>query len=225
MAEDYDKLSALGEQQSRVLGEYWAGNGIVFQRVFCGPAQRHLRTMEIAGNVVRQAGLHWPEPEFLTEMNEFDAFQMMKTMLPILVERDQRVRALEEEFRRHQQTPDAGRRLEILFQEVAAHWSSGEFETPHLETWPEFRKRVEQGIAKLKAGTPRSSSSVVFTSGGPIAATIGHVLGLSHRRTIEFVWLSRNASYSEFLFTDSRFSLSSFNSFPHLAEKSLLSYR
>jgi broad specificity phosphatase PhoE len=225
MAENYDKLSPIGESQSRVLGEYWASRTVVFQQIFCGPAQRHLRTMEIAGDVIRRAGLPWPEPQIIPEFDEFDAFQVMKIMLPILVERNDTVREMQQQFLRHQQTPDAGRLLEILFQEVAAHWCSGEFETPNLESWPQFRERVERGIAKVRAGTPRSSSSVVFTSGGPIAATIGHVLDLSHRKAIEFVWHSRNASFSEFLSSGSRFSLSSFNSFPHLTDKSLLSYR
>ena len=41
---DYDKLSATGEAQARVLGEYWARHKIVFDRVCTGPRVRHRET-------------------------------------------------------------------------------------------------------------------------------------------------------------------------------------
>src|SRR4051794_6598920 len=119
MSENYDKLSPLGERQSRMLGDHWARQSITFDRVFRGPAQRHRRTAELIGEAFRDAGVPWPEPEMLSELDEFDAFQMMKTMVPILVERHEHIRALDAEFRASQQTPEAGRLLERLFEEVA----------------------------------------------------------------------------------------------------------
>jgi len=35
----------------------------------------------------------------------------------------------------------------------------------------------------------------------------------------------RNCSYSEFLYSGERFTLSTFNSFPHLEDASMLTYR
>src|SRR4051795_2046219 len=78
MEMDYDKLSPQGQEQARKLGDYWVRNNITFDRVFHGPAKRHRQTMEIAGERVRAAGLRWPEPELLTDFDEFDAFTMIR---------------------------------------------------------------------------------------------------------------------------------------------------
>jgi hypothetical protein len=50
-------------------------------------------------------------------------------------------------------------------------------------------------------------------------------LELSHLRAVELLWLSRNCSYSEFLVTGEHFLLASFNSYPHLDDGALLTYR
>lgn len=225
MSEDYDRLSPLGEQQAQKLGQFWARHGLVFQQAFHGPAQRHIRTMEIAAEEVLRAGLPWPEPVLITEMDEFDAYQMMKTMVPILVERNEQVRRLNDEFRANQDSPEAGRLLQKLFEEGARQWCAGEFDVAEVESWSQFRRRITVAINRIRELTPKSTSTVVFTSGGPIAATLAEVLCLPPRTAIEFVWLSRNCSWSEFVFSGDRFSLSAYNSFPHLDSRSLLTYR
>ena len=225
MSQDYDRLSPLGEEQARKLGGFWARHELVFDQVFHGPANRHIRTMELAGEEVRRAGLPWPEPVPMAAFDEFDAYMVAKSMVPVLVERDAEVRRLEAAFRANQDSPEAGRLLQKLFEEVARHWSDAAFTVPDVESWPQFRQRIGAAIAEVKAATPKSTSSVVFTSAGPIAATIAEMYDLAPRKAIEFVWLSRNTSWSEFLFSGERFSMSAFNSFPHLDSRSLLTYR
>jgi hypothetical protein len=58
-----------------------------------------------------------------------------------------------------------------------------------------------------------------------IGASVGEALDLAPQKTLEVSWTSRNASYTEFLFSGERFSLSSFNNHPHLEEPELLTYR
>ncbi|MEJ7605654.1 MAG: histidine phosphatase family protein [Bryobacteraceae bacterium] len=225
MSEDYDRLSGIGQEQARKIGVFWARHRWTFDQVFYGPAKRHLHTMEIARNVVTSADLPWPDPVLVPGFDEFDAFQVMKAMVPVLVERDANVDRLHREFRQNQSSPQAGKVLQALFEEVARHWCSGEFDIPEIESWDTFRSRIASAIELVRAAATKSSSVAVFTSGGPIAATIAQVLNLDSHKAIEFVWLSRNCSYSEFLFTGDRFSMSSFNSFPHLDDHSLLTYR
>jgi broad specificity phosphatase PhoE len=225
MSQDYDRLSPLGEEQCRHLGRFWARHEIVFQRVFLGPAQRHIRTMEIAAAELLSAGLPWPQPIVMPEFDEFDAYTVMKTMVPVLTERDDTVRHLWREFQSQQNSPEAGRLLQKLFEAVARHWSTGEFDIPEVESWTQFRARIGRAVARVQDLTPKSSNSVVFTSGGPIAATMAEALDLSPGKAIEFVWLSRNSSWSEFLYSGDRFSVSAFNSFPHLDSRELLTYR
>lgn len=225
MEVDYDRLSPLGEEQARRLGHFWSRHRIVFAQVFHGPAKRHIRTMEIAGEIVRGAGLPWPEPTLIPDLDEFDAYMVQKRMLPVLIEKDERVRQLEGEFRQYQHSPEAGRLLQKLFEEVARHWSSGRFDMPEVETWSQFRRRISQALDQIRAAAGPSSNTAVFTSGGPIAATVAQVLDLPPEKAIEFVWLSRNCSYAQFLFSGERFSMHAFNAIPHFDDLSMLTYR
>jgi broad specificity phosphatase PhoE len=225
MEADYDKLSHLGEQQARKLGEYWVRHRLHFDRVVHGPAKRHIRTMEIAGDVVRNARLPWPEPEPMPALDEFDAFSVMKRMVPVLAERDETVRSLHAEFQGNRHSEEAGRILQKLFEEVARHWSQGEFEVPDIESYAQFRERVATAIDEIRAKAARNSQLVAFTSAGPIAATVAQSLDLPPLKAIEFVWMSRNSSYAQFLFSGDRFTMHSFNAIPHLDDLALLTYR
>jgi broad specificity phosphatase PhoE len=225
MSMDYDRLSEMGERQAAKLGQFWARHRLTFDTVVCGPAKRHLRTMEIAGDEVRKAGLPWPEPVVRTEFDEFDAFTMMRLMLPMLVREDEQVRALNEDFERNRHTPEAGRKLQKLFEAAARHWAVNGVSLDNVESWPQFRSRIAGALNQIRATAPRSSSTLVFTSGGPIAASVAHVLELTDAKAIEFVWLSRNGSYAQFLFSDDRFSMHSFNSVPHYDDLQLHTYR
>jgi broad specificity phosphatase PhoE len=225
MEEDYDRLSPLGEVQARKLGEFWVRHRLEFDHVYSGPARRHLRSCEIAGEVMRAAGLPWTDPVILADVDEIDASKIINVYLPVLIERDPEVRRLHDDFRAAGGSPEAGKRLQTLFEAVAAQWCAGEMPMPDVETWDDFRGRVARAIARIRLTSGRGANSVVFTSGGPIAATLSLVLDLPPRKAIELLWTSRNCSYSEFLFTGERFSLSSYNSFPHLDSRELLSYR
>jgi broad specificity phosphatase PhoE len=225
MAENYDKLSPLGELQARKLGEFWLKNGVAFDCTYHGPAQRHIRTAEIVADVYRGAGAAWPEATVIPDLDEFDAAVILRTLMPILAESHEPVRELNEAYRNGANSPDVGIHLERLFQEVARHWSMGTVHSPHVESWEEFRTRVSRGIQEIRSAAPKSSGSVVFTSGGPIAATVGLAQDLAPHKAIELVWVSRNSSFSEFLFSGDRFSLSSFNTSPHLDDRALLTYR
>jgi broad specificity phosphatase PhoE len=99
---------------------------------------------------------------------------------------------------------------------------AGELESPDVETWESFCDRVERGIATVRE---RGGRAVLFSSGGVMAATVRMALDLSPLRTLELSWTPRNACYSEFLFSGDRFSLGSFNAYPHLDSPDLLTWR
>ncbi|MDZ4797805.1 MAG: histidine phosphatase family protein [Bryobacteraceae bacterium] len=225
MEADYDKLSTLGEEQARKLGQYWARHRISPGRVIHGPAKRHIRTMEIAGQIVQDAGLFWPDPISEPAFDEFDAFTVMRIMLPRMTAHNTGIRRLSEQFETLRHSPEAGRILQKLFEEVCREWCGGAFDNDEAETWAQFRRRIASAVDHVRQTAVPSTHTVVFTSGGPIAATIGHSLGLNAVQTVEFVWLSRNCSYSQFLFSGDRFSLHAFNSVPHLDDLKLFTYR
>lgn len=225
LKENYDKLSELGERQSRILGEYWLRTGAVFDQVYQGPACRHLRTGEMVSEVYRQAGAVWSDPVTLPELNEYAGIEVVRTFLPGLMETHEDIRAMEAEFRQAGEQDVAFRLFDKLFARITRMWVNEELDSPDIEPWKDFCARIDRGIARIREGAGKNSRIVVFTSGGVIAATVRAALDLSPQKTLETSWTSRNASYTEFLFSPERFSLSSFNNHPHLEDEELLTYR
>ena len=219
---DYDKLSALGERQARLLAEYWIARGVRFDRVFHGPARRQTHTGEIVRQTYQDAGMEWPEPVSLPELDEYAGIEAMRAFLPGLIEKHEDVRLLEQEFRTAGDRAVAARAFEKMFQRVTRMWVAGELDSPEVESWQAFCERVGQGIAKIREA---GGSAAVFSSGGAMAATVRIALDLSPVRTLELSWAPRNASYSEFLYSGERFSLATFNCCPHLESPELLTYR
>ena len=225
LKDNYDKLSERGELQSRILGEYWLRTGAVFDQVYQGPACRHLRTAQIVADVYRQAGADWPVVITVPELNEYPGIEVVRTFLPGLMETHEDIRALEAEFRQAGEQEIAFRIYDKLFARITRMWVNEELHSPEIEAWRDFCARVDRGIATIRNEAGKNARIVVFTSGGVIGAAVRTALELSPVRTLEMSWTSRNASYTEFLFSAERFSLASFNNHPHLEDDHLLTYR
>ncbi len=225
LSDNYDKLSQLGERQARKLGEYWARAAVAFDQVYFGPAERHIRTGELASEAYLQAGLPWPTPIPLPEVDEYSGIEVMRAFLPGLMEKHEDIRALEAQFRAADDRGAAARVYDRLFQRITRMWVAGELDSPEIESWQQFCERVERGIARVQQGSEKNGRIVVFTSGGVIAATARLALELSPQKTLELSWTSRNASYAEFLFSGDRFSFGAFNAVPHLEDPALITYR
>jgi broad specificity phosphatase PhoE len=225
LEKNYDKLSSLGERQSTRLGEYWVETHSFFDQVYHGPAERHIRTGELVATAFRAAGLSWPESVLVPELDEYPGIEVMRAFLPGLVEKHQDIRDLEAEFRGATETKRARRLYDLLFQRITRMWVAGELESPEVESWQIFCERIERGINRIREAGLKNSRIAVFTSGGVIAATARMALELSPQKTLELSWAPRNATYSEFLFSGERFSLSSFNNIAHLQDPELISYR
>lgn len=225
LAENYDRLSARGEQQARLLGANWAARGLRITQVVTGPAERQIRTAALAGEMFRQAGLPWPEPVVDGALDEFPAEQVIRTFLPPLAER---YTHLAESVRQFQAATDSGlkqRLFDRVLRDVSLRWLQGEIADASFITWPDFCERIAGSVRHILSQAAKSSTVAVFTSAGPTAATARLALGLSGEATLNLTWTVRNASVSEFLFTQGRFSLSTFNTTPHLADPSLVTYR
>ncbi len=222
---DYDRLSAIGERQAAALGKYWARTETRFDWAIRGPAKRHARTEELVLARLREGGRELGETLEMEEFDEYPAFEVMRTALPELIERDEGIAAMEAEYRRLSEPVEAARGFERLFQRVMRKWARGEAEAAGVEAWAEFCERVKGGLERVRREAGQNSRVVVFTSGGPVAVAMREALGLSGEKTMELSWASRNGSFSEFLFSGARFSLGGFNHGPHLEERWLETYR
>jgi broad specificity phosphatase PhoE len=225
LADDYDQLSPTGHAQSERLGQYWSSRDQVFDLVVHGPGKRHIQTGSLVAGVYRKAGLAWPEPAAVSDFDEYQAFELLRKALPLLIERDAGIRALEHDFRSKTDPLEAARAFELVFQRVTRMWAAGEIDADGVEPWEDFCARVTRGLKQVTKMAGKSATVGVFTSGGPIATAVRLALGISAVKTLELSWASRNASYSEFLFSDTKFSLSSFNVHPHLEDADVLTYR
>ncbi|HKM67800.1 MAG TPA: histidine phosphatase family protein [Candidatus Acidoferrum sp.] len=222
---NYDKLSKLGEAQARLLGEYWVGQKIVFDRACTGPCIRQKDTLSLVSDTCRKAGIQFPEPLVVPEFDEYQGEAVLERSLPGLLENDQSIRNLHAEFQ--SSSSSAGRRgaFQKLFEAVIGKWVRGTICVPGLETWLEFCSRVNSGLTNCLSTGARGERVVIVTSGGPIAVAMQRALQLSGESTLTMSWMSRNSSWSEFIYSGERFTLSSFNCHPHIGDAAMLTYR
>jgi broad specificity phosphatase PhoE len=222
---NYDKLCATGEVQARLLGEYWARRGVVYSRACSGARVRHVQTARLVEEAYRKSGREFPEVAVMNEFDEYPAEGVLKQGLPQLLETSQEVRNLQRAFERASDSDERKKSFQQMFEPVMGMWVSGELIVEGLESWQDFCARVDRGITTIINNAAPAGDSVVFTSGGPIGVAMRRALHLSHADTLQMTWMSRNASFSEFLSSGDRFTLSAFNAHPHLEDESLLTYR
>jgi broad specificity phosphatase PhoE len=222
---DYDRLSSLGEAQSRLLGEYWVRPGIVFDRACTGPRVRQKETVALVVDAYRKAGSKFPEPLVLQEFDEYQGEAVLERSLSGLLETDQTIRGLNTAFQ--SSSGSAGRRatFQKLFEAIIGKWVRGEICPPGVETWLEFCSRVNSGLTKCLSTGGRGERVAIFTSGGPIAVVMQRALQLSAESTLNVSWMSRNSSWSEFIYSGERFTLGSFNCHAHIEDSTMLTYR
>jgi broad specificity phosphatase PhoE len=224
LSQNYDQLSALGETQARLLGEYWAQRHVVFDRVCTGPALRHRQTAELVAEAYRKAGHDFPSPSVIGEFDEFQGDAVLSQSLPELLANNDRIRELHSALQ-NSGTEAKRAAFQRLFQAVISLWVSGKIAPRGVESWQDFCARVNRGLTELLGKARKGEVAAIFTSGGPVSAAMQRALHLSALDTLQLAWMPRNCSFSEFIFSGNRFTLSSFNSFPHLDGEPFLTYR
>ena len=197
----------------------------MFDRVGTGPALRHRHTAQIAGEAYRKIGLTFSEPAMLEEFGEFNGEAILAQSLPQLLGRDGKIRELHDALQNSSNETEKRANFQRMFEAVIYLWANGEIKPQNVETWQDFCARVTRGLSNFLAKAGKGEVAAIFTSGGPLGVVVQWALHLSAQDTLRVAWMSRNCSYSEFLFSGDRLTLSSFNSFPHLDDDSLLTYR
>lgn len=225
LSKNYDKLSDLGVKQARLLGEYWAKRNYRFDRACSGPCLRHQDTAKLAREASLRADLDFPEPVVVPEFGEYQGEEVLKLSLPRLIESSARIRGLHAAFESSNGSRERVKTFQKMFEAVIGMWVDGNINTDGVESWAEFSDRVNQGLTRFLSKGRHGERIVVFTSGGPIAVAVQRALDLTPQNTLQISWMSQNCSLSEFLFSGDRFTLSTFNSFPHLDNTSLQTYR
>ncbi|AWL28845.1 histidine phosphatase family protein [Acinetobacter defluvii] len=184
-AESYDKLSCHGEQQAKVLGQFFRNILKEQPYVVAGSMQRHQQTAEFA------LAECFPETQIHINpaWNEFNHQQVFAQYDP----RFNEPHLLKQEVAK-EQSPRAY--LAKIFDGAIERWTGGDFHHEYDESWPNFKNRVESALQNLcdELAKTKPRYAVVFTSGGVISVAAGKVMELNVNRTFALNWAIANSS-------------------------------
>lgn len=209
-AANYDKLSELGWQQARWLGQWFTQQGVQFDRLVTGTLVRHTETlagilqgMQLSTNDVSN-GEQSSAPTDAKEiagLNEYDSSVMLKARLGEFSEQD-----LSKDRRFYFRE----------LREALYHWTEAQLQPPNYQSFIQFRAGVVDGLTQACA--PGAQRVLLVSSGGPISNMVGHVLQTPNRVTVDLNLQTRNASITQFAFSERSLNLMSFNNVPHLLQ-------
>jgi broad specificity phosphatase PhoE len=216
-AVNYDQLSAKGEQQSAVLGQYLVDNDFGFDKIYVGPMRRQQHTFEIVADVFAKNNRSMPEPILVEGLREHGGGSAMTEGLPQLLAKVPEVRRLFEEIK---ERPELKRKNSLLaFEHFMYEWADGNIVLEKMINWAEFRANVKTGLNYILKETNKGERVAAFTSGGTISAITAESLQLQNERRVAALNLSiKNTSFTSFLFSNEAFNLLSFNELPHLGK-------
>jgi broad specificity phosphatase PhoE len=208
----YDLLTELGQEQSRLLGEYWADRGIEWDRVLVGPRLRHRATEEAVSATYRARGLPWPDAETIDGLDEINMTRVASYLAGkgLTSEESMDLHEVPEHER-----PQALKASFVRMQQLTRDFAAGHITAPDAESWDEFKARGQLTLDVL-ASSGKGKRVLAFRSGGLTGMLVGCVLDLSDEKTIDLMMQIRNGSYTSFMYSPGRCSLTSFNSVPHL---------
>ena len=149
---DYDALSPLGFEQSRLLGEALGARGIVADAVVHGTMRRHRETAQTCA-----AAAGWTTTAVVDAgWDEFD-FLSVLAVHP------------------HEYGPEPTKaQFQLIFEAATAAWIGGE-DRPYAETFAGFTARVHEALERTRE-LADDRTVAVFTSGGPIGWAVSEVL-------------------------------------------------
>ncbi|KQY62596.1 MULTISPECIES: histidine phosphatase family protein [unclassified Nocardioides] len=154
--ENYDVLSPLGWEQSRLLGLELGRRVPTPDLVVHGDMRRHRETAEAA---IEAAGWGSVETFEDADWNEFDHLGLLAS----------------------EPSPSGDREptraeFQAWFEIATARWTSGEFDAEYKESFPAFAARVDEALLRTIDRIGSGGTAVVFTSGGPVSLAASGLL-------------------------------------------------
>jgi broad specificity phosphatase PhoE len=214
----YDQLSALGREQSALLGSYFAALGEPIHGIYSGTLERQRETAQLVAAALA------PHAPPLSVEPAFDEYESESILRAFAASQTQA------------QLAEAGwpglhtdrRRFQFFLERAARAWVDAQIVAEGLLPWRDFHGRIIVAIEKIMRAEGRGKTLIVSTSGGVIGTIVAHVLGLANHIGIELNWAVHNASITRLIYSADTVSLSMFNGLPHLDQdgrRPLITYR
>jgi len=212
----YDRLTAVGFAQARLLGAHLGVRGIRFAAIFTGTLRRQIETAqgileghaELGVDVAQErfAGLdeYLPEAIMTAHVGSYP--------LPTEAAEQRDPAAVREHFR-------------VLRQALLA-WADDRIQPVGMAAFGVFQEQAVGALIEARTRFP-DANVLIVSSGGPIGAMVAAALNAPPATAVELNLRIRNSSLSEFTTTPRRHHLLSFNAVPHLdtqADGSLITY-
>ncbi|MPS93855.1 histidine phosphatase family protein [Comamonas sp.] len=198
-AEDYDQLSPRGQEQAVRLGEYWRERGLTFDAVYAGTLKRHQQTL--AGIVQGLGNAYRLDAQSRPGLNEYDSEALLRAIHPGPLPRPD--------------TPELYRHHFRLLCDALGQWMGGTISPEGMPDWNGFSDGVHQVLEEIRH-RHSGQNVLLVSSGGPISAAVGQVLGTAPEVTIALNMRLRNIAVTEFSISPKRLMLQSFNTLNHL---------
>jgi broad specificity phosphatase PhoE len=195
-SDDYDRLSPLGHQQCRALGDYFRARGVRFEACYRGTLRRHRESLEGIEAGLGQALPH----EERTGLNEYSGEALIEALRPPVAPPARDAAHAREHFR--------------LLRLGLAQWIDGASEPAGMPRFTDFAAGVAGVLEEVR--TRHEGTVLVVSSGGPISTAVAQVLEAPPPTLIELNMRMRNSSITEFHFTAQRHALLTYNAVPHL---------
>ncbi|UWR22172.1 histidine phosphatase family protein [Sulfitobacter sp. S190] len=186
--QSYDRLSDLGHQQARWLGDHFRAQSTHHTRLYTGTLRRHVET---ANGI--DCGL---TPHRDARLNELEYFT-----LSTLLEQQHNI-----------PFPSEQGAFVTHLPQVFSYWRDGRIEGAP-ESYSDFQTRIEDAIAEISAG---DGPALVVTSGGLIAHVMGQTLALDVPARARIAMAITHTSLHHFFPIGGHLSPVGFNATPHL---------
>lgn len=198
-AANYDKLSQLGHQQARWLGEYYRERGVTFDALVTGDLVRHVET----GQGIQEGLRSNLTADLQPGLNEFDFHSIVEAYLSAHPE----------------EAPPEGASMATfyrLLKRAMQRWRIDGLEGDLPESWQSFCDRVAGAMAHIQARYADRERVLVVSSGGAIAMWMRHMLNTADDTVVELNLQIRNTGITQGFFNKNVYRLSIFNQVPHL---------
>ncbi len=213
---DYDQLSDMGSEQSKLLGKFWQSMPAP-DKVYAGDLLRHGQTLEqfLLGYQGKESSviLH-------SGFNEFDHVDMLTCY-------DEKWKSFAQMSTLIGQQPDANKTFQKEFSQAINRWICGENDSDYKETWGQFKKRCVDALhdvinqeltsKRMVDDSGHAQDICIFTSGGTISVIVQHILGLTDEKALIVNQQLRNTSVTKLLFSENNLSIDYLNNYSHLA--------